>query len=733
MRRVFVFRITMTRIAYFLWAGSLATIASAQSDKLVPGFRYEPASPVQLDRADGSVLKALDQAKAYLGDKQWSEAIKVILGVTETSGGKLVAVTENRFLPARAYFQLLTTSMPQEGLAPYRQRVDADAKRQYEDAVAARDPTRLLDLVDRALASSWASSALDALGEMSLESGDYAAARFYWQRMIPHPEALGVRGAWPGVPDLLKFDLAAVRARLVLVSILEGSIERARDELNQFSRLHGDARGWFGGRQTNYRKALAEQMAQSNRRPARSETGDWPTVAGSPARNKVAPTSIDVASVAWRIRVDLVGDEAKVSVPPAGAIGSTEEGSEEFCCFPAVAAGKVFVNRQNRAIAVLDLATGRPAWGHSSAVIFHDDRSTESGAPLSPPGPVVGTARYSLTVFGDRLYARMGSPVTSRAVESSKAIEDGYLVCLDLAAEGRLLWKATPENGWAFEGSPVADQSNVYVAMRRNEVQSQAYVACFDAESGELRWRQYVCGADTPARGQISEITHNLLTLQKQTIYFCTNLGAVAALDCHDGQVRWLTLYPRSLQGDGNKPAPWGARDATPCLYDRGTLMVAPADSRFLFCLDAATGQILWQKGSFAEDIVHLLGVADDTLIASGSRLYWIDLKAPEQGRLKHSWPDGEERLGYGRGVIAGDYVYWPTREKIYQFDKTSGRMCKLLELTPHAVGGGNLIVAGGRMLVATSKELVALAPSTRPAGNREEKTIADTRRNFIP
>jgi len=32
--------------------------------------------------------------------------------------------------------------------------------------------------------------------------------------------------------------------------------------------------------------------------------------------------------------------------------------------------------------------------------------------------------------------------------------QTGNLICLDLAAEGRLLWKITPEEGWAFEGTP---------------------------------------------------------------------------------------------------------------------------------------------------------------------------------------------------------------------------------------------------------------------------------------
>ena len=58
-----------------------------------------------------------------------------------------------------------------------------------------------------------------------------------------------------------------------------------------------------------------------------------------------------------------------------------------------------------------------------------------------------------------------------------------------------------------------------------------AYVACFDAATGRRLWRTSIGAADTPAGGLGDEITHNLLTLVGDRIYFNTNLGLVAALD----------------------------------------------------------------------------------------------------------------------------------------------------------------------------------------------------------
>jgi outer membrane protein assembly factor BamB len=520
---------------------------------------------------------------------------------------------------------------------------------------------------------------------------------------------------WLGVPDT-DLDLAAVRARLVLASIVEGSASRAADELARFVKLHANARGWLGGRETNYVEALSALLAESARWARQAPSRDWPTFAGSPTRNGVAPKPADMAGVVWRIPLVEGPAKGRAVASQGGGLGRVAEDPQRpLGFFPVVVGNRAFVNRGNREILALDLATGRPAWG-KTAVIFRDD-TEEDLAKDSRLAEPLGIARFTATVFNDRLYARMGPAITSRRHDAPASRDDGYLVCLDLAGEGKLAWKATPDSGWAFEGSPVADATSVYVAMRRGEVQPQVYVASLDARSGQVRWRQFLCAADTPARGAMAEITHNLVTLHRDTLYVNTNMGAVASMNTWDGRLRWVSLYPCDVKGDLAKPPGHASRDMTPCLYDRGSLFVAPADARSVFAIDAASGHFLWQSGPELDDVVHLLGVSGDLLIASGRRLYWIALKGPEQGRLRHVWPDGAASLGYGRGVLAGDCVLWPTREKIYVCDQATGRPKKVIDLPPRDVTGGNLLVAGERLLIATPDELVALGETAGQTG----------------
>ena len=157
----------------------------------------------------------------------------------------------------------------------------------------------------RCFAPAWATRRVLALGEIALEQGRPSIARGYWERIIERPPervpatlfdaAIGREGLEPaelesvrswyrrdesgepavyrlrhdeylddptarrlvqfwltaGLPPLRQaypgtsLNLADVRARLVLASILEGALERARSELDALRQAHPDAVGYL--------------------------------------------------------------------------------------------------------------------------------------------------------------------------------------------------------------------------------------------------------------------------------------------------------------------------------------------------------------------------------------------------------------------------------------------------------------------------------------------------------
>ncbi len=689
----------------------------AQPAHSLAGTQFELAENVQIERVDNQVRTELERVAAHLADRQWSEAVETLRRVLENSGGMLMAVHPTRFVTVREYCQMRLAALPAEALAVYRARVDPLAERWYREGLARLDRRPLLDVIEQAFASSWGDDALLALGEMALHAGDYQAARWHWERIVPVPSEAAP--GWPAYPDT-DLDLAAVRARLVLVSILEGDPPRAERELAEFARLHPQARGAWAGQETEYASALRSLLRESDQWPTPLPDSDWPTLAGSAQRNKILPQVVDLAGVAWRSSL-LPRGQAGHAVP-----SSASPGPEQLGYHPVYVAGRIFAVNQNEVLA-WNAVTGQPAWGSTAAI--YRDQLDGGVAWSSHPAERFGAVRHTLTIADGKLYARVGSPITDRPMASTVQVAPAALVALDLAAEGRLLWKYVPEDGWALEGSPVVRGSSVFVAMRRSDIRPQAHIACLDGRNGQLLWRRFICAAETPARGQLFEATHQLLTLVGESVYYNTNLGAVAAVGTRDGQVQWVTVYPRTRQGDRSRLAAHWRRDLNPCLYHRGALLVAPADSPRIFALDAMTGQILWQTGPEVADVQHLLGATDDWLVASGDRLYFVNLKEGQQGRLGRVWPEGGERMGYGRGLMAGNAVYWPTRQRIYRVNLRTVLPEKVYDLEPRGLAGGNLLLAGDRLLVATPRELIALhaAPGRQAAPNSEIVSIAES------
>ena len=306
------------------WASGAGPLL-AQPVGAIAASQFELAETVQVDQVDHAVLAQWERAKALLADRQWDEALEILGQLAESPEGKLLAVTNRRYVSLRAWCQLQLAALPPEALKLYRKRVDPVAQKWYQQGLTERDRRLLQKIVDQAFASRYGDKALMALGEMALEAGDFSAARWYWERIVPNASPAGTSQTWPGYPDT-DLDLATVRARLVLVSILGGAEKmgispisrngspaagqkwdlspfsaRARQELVEFVRLHPDAKGRLGGREGKYADLLRTLLAESVAWPTAASDPNWVTFAGNVERNRIASRLADVGAVSWRI------------------------------------------------------------------------------------------------------------------------------------------------------------------------------------------------------------------------------------------------------------------------------------------------------------------------------------------------------------------------------------------------------------------------------------------------
>jgi outer membrane protein assembly factor BamB len=792
---------------------------------LVPSFLAQQAAyaqlllrtgrltPAQVETIDGATRAHFERADQFLSQERWSEAVDALRRGLEGEPGRFAPLAsptgaEERdddfvtFVPARQAAQLRLIGWKRrapEALAHYRIFTGALADDWLARGKAERDPAPLRRIVDQAYASRATEDALRLLGEMALAQGQHQAARRYFEQLHPAltvtstaarelqiPSGISwwhvlrklplehlwerfepwLRGEADDSPGRLscpdpQAPLSDAWARLVLVSILEGSLERAKLELEILRRLAPEAEGELAGRRGTWTALLEHLLKDGAAWPEPKTARDWPTFAGDAERNATAnapaaaPT-LGLRSV-WSYPLPkLQGDKDLLAV---GRARVAEDVTSLLSYHPAVigqtvllrsdAVGKSFVT-------ALDLRTGEVKWrvdfprGGGMEPTLGDDRDrpgTEVNDVHAAFLRQLGVARYTVEVSSGQAFVRLGSPVAlaaSRKLARLLAKDQGFLIGFDLQTQGKPLegFPIFPESAaWGFEGTPIVRDGDLYVlSSLREGTNATSYLACYelsttpravpaDADArptGKLRWRTKLGTSESLGEGEIDDLSYNLLALHEDTLYANTNRGLVAAVDRRSGEAKWLTRYPRApfdAADDDNADSTF-LRDLNPCLIYRDLCVVAPADCAQVFALHTGTGKLVWALPSgVAADAMHILGVCGDYLVLSGDYLYFVDVWT---GRLITQFPapvitgtpkPPPKPQGYGRGLVTKSHVFWPTRDQLFIFEgrvekhgpRFEPKLAKVVDLAPRGLSGGNLVLAGDTLLIATGDKLVAV------------------------
>jgi outer membrane protein assembly factor BamB len=725
----------------------VAASAAAQAIRFgpTPTAAVELAAP-QAEVVPNTIANRLEQARTLAAHKEWGEVIEILTQLLGENTAGVVDLGDGRFVSLQTYCHFQLTQLPAEALALYRQHVDVQVEQSYREGVSTRNEDLLRDVVDEFFCSSWGDDALLVLGEFALERGDHAAARRWWEQISPllrdpagRPLWLALHGidldthwrevahrwnerptppAWLVYPDT-SLDLDSVRARLVLASIRAGDLKRAAIELDAFRRFHPNSSGRLGGQEGPYVAGLERLLNGAADLPAESPDRNWSTFAGSPTRSPNTGRLGPIIGPTWEepIALDSSRRWARVDLgnvqPFNRNLGirirthATIETEKALDHFPAASDGVVYFGdgAQMRAASA---ATGKPAI--TADGVIHRSQP--------PRGRAVeftsGIGFHTLTVAHGVVYGRFGH-ASANGLNEGDALAADQLIGVDVRREGVLAFRTRADDAtWSFDGAPVSDGKRVFVAMRQGDVMPHAYVACFDAVTSQRLWRTPIGSADMPPTAGGSDVPQNLLTLAGDRIYFNTNLGLVAALDTHDGRISWIRQYERRtsepyLHGQ-SEPLPF-QRNPSPCLLHQGLVVVAPADTPSIFALDADTGQMIWSTDKLP-DALHLLGVVRQNLMVGGHRLSAIDIRT---GKIKFTWPESQTAgiRGMGRGLVAGDEIFWPTRNEIYVIHGVTGARSRTpIRLGAISDGGANLAAANGRLLVAGHDKIMVFGPA---------------------
>jgi outer membrane protein assembly factor BamB/tetratricopeptide (TPR) repeat protein len=722
------------------------SVAAAQ----VPQRTFSPVYSFEAER----LLRTADQLAR---EGQWAEVIDLYLRVIQQHAGRVTALPKDDpqadpsgltrlYVDARLHCQRRIAALPPDAIALYRNRTDPQAEAWFRRGGETQDPSWFRRIIEEAFCSSWGDDAALALADLAFREGRFSEALALFNRLLPADIAP------PGTlvhPDP-QVDRSQLAAKIILAKVALGRL--TDQDLAAFRDAFPDAQGALAGRKGRLADLLADAIREDDLEPSAELDERWPTFAGSNARGDSAPTPVEAGSFLWRVKLEPAAVVRQY--PPANArlggmgrfAGEAASSPEPALPYFPIIVGDQIVLCDDASVTAYHLAPrANPESGQAAItpaqLLAWDQKLRTPFGDTPARTPISGTVRYSLSAAADRIFVRLGS-LGSRGL-------GGTLIAIrnNRQVEGKRLWERAAsdislprepgdnQNRFAaFEGAPIATDVSVFIALTETGTETGCYVACLDAESGATRWVRYLGNSNAPVDGfafqagaSSTDVGHRLLASDGDTLFYLTHMGALAALDVQNGSIRWLATYPtRDRARSVNLK-----RAANPAIVQAGKVVIAPDDSAPVFAFEAATGRLLW-KSQPLEQAVHLLGFAKGGIALTGDHVWLLD---PDSGKVRATWPEVGAFDGYGRGLLAGDAIFWPTKTDIKVLDQTTGTPgghppIRLLQ--QFGTSGGNLAIGDGYLAIAQRDALVVFAGNARLIEQYQQEIAQNPQRALL-
>ncbi|MEE8142395.1 MAG: PQQ-binding-like beta-propeller repeat protein [Planctomycetota bacterium] len=211
------------------------------------------------------------------------------------------------------------------------------------------------------------------------------------------------------------------------------------------------------------------------------------------------------------------------------------------------------------------------------------------------------------------------------------------LHALSLGRKMKPLWDTAQSPSLAsklsFNSPPVIHGSRVFALGWRQSGYVDVFLVCLDRSSGNIEWVTLLVSNDV-AMTRFGEFATEPflgeLLVEGGVVYASTNLGVLAAVEAHDGSVRWLTEYfpvrpPLSIHKTRRLRYPYHPKNSwerCPIVSYKDRIIVTPQDTWCAFAVEKETGKVLERRKSNGPDPSYLLGrVGDELILAQPGRL----------------------------------------------------------------------------------------------------------------
>ena len=674
----------------FINNGMVSTDTATDSDEVkTNGFSVK--------KEEQKVIEQFDDFDRFREKKAWDRAFTSLNKLFETGDTGALSPTKDGFwIPTRQKLLRTLLALPPEGREAYHLFYDAQARQQFEQAVAhetagdADSVAALKKVVDRYFISSMGDQAADHLGDALFETGDYAGAAWAWEQiLVSYPES--------NLPPLrLKMKLATALAR-------SGRMEQFRKLAASIREKHPGEVVKIAGKNVPIDEQLT-LLAQPTTQPASQPASKPTTDVSSELASNDSPIQLPATpEPLWQMQFLDSGLQDKIFQQVNQNGWGQQMGSMARAVPTAVTDGKrVYLNWYGILWAV-DLQTGKMIWWSD-----HFKKLAEKFNEMIQWQ--VDANRFTLTMAGDSMLA------VTLNLDKLNNQEPFRLMSID-PATGKKKWSTDSGamQNWAFIGSPLVVDSTIYITAHPKDNQEIHVIAI--TLDGKMLWESKL------GQPQIGNNWRGLpiyplpvLKYAAGTLYVMSNNGAVIAFDTISKSIDWAFSYDLPAGQDNSQQRFFGGYqvDAVEPLgrawLRDGILYFKDRAARMMYAVDLSGPTVLWKRPVDADTAIVGMDDRNFYLLSLGQEnTFLLAVDAESGAPLKASkLPDGNDSIGALRA--GADYLIFLSRGiySINTADADVTKDTKIFRGFDTDALGGQLLRAGDTLISVSNLSVTA-------------------------
>ncbi len=705
------------------------------------GFRVQVGPAGRTNNEDGSVnyaifpgnrelVRQLERAQESIREGHLADAFQLLDDILGEAQDFFYQPDRNEQLhrSLKTEARRLIGSLPAEALTQYDLQFGATARHLLDQALAQGLSERVAAVARRYFHTPAGFEAAWMLGRQHLDHGRTLAAALTFQMLYDAPRARE------------RFE-PALSLTLATCWLRAGVDERAASVLRESRKQSGRPRiaakdvPWFAGDASAVEWLIANTAAPPEF--AAAAIGQWTLHRGNPARNAASGGGSPLLSTP-RWQQTLTTEAVAVATTETMTRRLVESEQVDIAPETPLAVGDTAVVRTPRWIVGIDLETGKRIWEYPTWENENSSRQQQVMDPMTGSRLTVnpeklatrttiasdGRAVFIVEDRGNQPYVFSGMfNAFGRPARGSSPTSPGSynkLLARELSTEGKLLWEVGGETGEAepqlagvyFLGAPLALGGQLYVI---GELKGEITLFVLESESGALDWSQPLATVESTVAIDAFRRLHGASPSFADGVIVCpTSAGAVVAVDLANRSLMWGYQYPRNqtiLSYRGRRANPVanplddsGWSDGS-VILSGGRVLVSPADSDSLHCINLVDGKETWQAPR--GENLYVGAVHRDTVLVVGPKqIQGLKLTDGQAAWPAQAIAGDSGGVTSGRGFLSAGYYYLPlSSAEVLKIDVAGGAIQARVKSRKGYVPG-NLVSYEGHVLSLTEDSL---------------------------